>query len=119
MNIAREISFPPDLLVSCLIWSLGPHVVAAPVAAEFVQERERLEGLHAIEEQHTVEVIGFVLDHTRGEAGGLNLDLLPRAFERADDDLARTRDAAADVGNAQAPFPVFDDARARRSRSQG
>ena len=54
----------------------GPHdsrlfrldFLTAPVAAELFEKRQRLERLHAIEEQHAIEVIGLVLDHARGEA---------------------------------------------------
>ena len=57
-------------------------VFAAPVAAELVEERQRLEGPHPIEEQHAVEVIGLVLDDARGEATGFQLDPLAACDRR-------------------------------------
>jgi hypothetical protein len=43
-------------------------LLTAPVTAELFEKRQRLEGLHAIEEQDTIEVVGLVLYHAGGEA---------------------------------------------------
>src|SRR4029079_18933339 len=108
---ARAMPRPPPVtrIEGMVKASLGPHVVPAPVAAELVQESEGLEGLHSVEKKHAVEMIGFVLDDTRGKAGGRKIHLFPRAIEGPHDDLPRALNAGPDVGNAQAPFPVFDD----------
>src|SRR5687768_7209474 len=89
--------------------SLRPHVVAAPIAPELVQERERLERLNPIEEEHTVQMIRFMRDDPRGEAGGRHFNFSPGPIERTEQNLSCTRNAAANVGNAQAAFPVVDD----------
>ena len=60
-------------------------------------------------------MIGLVLDDARREIrAALQLDALAVAVERAHLDLARPRHAAADVGDAQAAFPVLDDVAADR-----
>ena len=69
---------------------------------------------HAIEEEDAVEMIGFVLDDARRKVVRLHLDPFARAIERPDLDRARPRHAAADVGNAEAPFPVLDHLRLDR-----
>ncbi len=43
-------------------------LLTAPVPPELFEKRQRLEGLHPIEEQHAIEVVGLVLYHARGEA---------------------------------------------------
>src|SRR5688572_24019041 len=69
----------------------GIHVGPGPVAAELVEERQRLERLHSIEEQHAVEVIGLVLDDARGETARLHLEALAAAIVGAHEDLSRAR----------------------------
>src|SRR4051794_35928914 len=83
------------------------YVAAAPVTAVFLQERHRLERFHSIEEEYPVEVIVLVLDHARREVAGADLDAAPLAIVGLDPDLARARHAAADVGNAEAAFPIL------------
>ena len=80
-----------------------------PVARVLVEEGQRLERPHPIEEQHAVEMIGLVLDDARRKIVRAQLDALAVPVERAHLDLARPRHAAADVGDAQAAFPVLDD----------
>ena len=85
-----------------------------PVARVLVEKRQRLERLHPIEEQHAVQVIGFVLDDPRWEIVRAQLEAFAVPIERAHLDLARPRHAAADVRNAQTAFPVLDDVARRR-----
>ena len=70
---------------------LAVTFVPAPVAAELVQERQRLERLHPVEEQHAVEVIGLVLDHARREAARVDLDPLAAPIVGPHLDLPRAR----------------------------
>src|SRR5687767_9521744 len=77
-----------------------------PVLAVLVQEGQRLEGRHPVEEEHAVEVIVFVLDDARLKAGELQLLSCALAIQPPDPDAGVARDPAADVGDAQAPFPV-------------
>ena len=58
------------------------RLVLAPVARVLVQERQRLERLHPIEEQHAVEVIGLVLDDARRKIVRAQLDA-PALADRA------------------------------------
>ncbi len=53
-------------------------------------------------------MIGLVLNHARGEAAGAQFNRLPLSIVGADDDAAGARHTTANLGNAQAPFPVFD-----------
>src|SRR6185503_6015698 len=64
---------------SVLVLGVEPRVL--------VEEGERLEGRHAIEEQHAVEVIGLVLRDARGKTLERQLDGAAGAIERADDDV--------------------------------
>src|SRR5437899_2496231 len=82
------------------------YVPPAPVLAELLEKRQRLERRHAIEKQHAVEVIGLVLDDARRETARVDLDPASAAVVRLHLDLPRARDAAADVGNAEAAFPL-------------
>src|SRR5262245_45585716 len=77
---------------------------AAPVAAELLEVGQRLKVFHAIEEQHAVEMIGFVLDDAGSEILRRELEPFPPPIERADDDLARARHLAPDVRDAQTAF---------------
>src|SRR5215208_3487370 len=77
-----------------------------PVLAVLVQECQRLERRHPIEEQHAVEVIVLVLDDTRLEADELQFLSRALTIQPADLDARVTRNPAANVGDAQAPFPV-------------
>src|SRR4051794_4491110 len=70
------------------------HVVAAPVPSKLVEKRQRLKVLHPVEEQNSIEMISFMLDHARGETGSRHFDLLARAIEGANDDVSRTRHPA-------------------------
>ena len=52
-------------------------------------------------------MIGLVLSHTRREFLEPQLDLLPVAVECPHGDVGEPRNHAADVRNAEAPFPSF------------
>src|SRR5437773_1706356 len=105
--IARPIPRPPP--VTRIVGMLLLH----PVAGVLLEEGQRLERLHPVDEQDAVEVIGFMLDDARGEAVRADLEARAFAIVRPHGDLAGARDASADVGNAEAAFPVLDDLRAR------
>src|SRR5829696_262225 len=77
-----------------------------PVLAVLVEECQRLQRRHPIEEEHAVEVIVLVLDDARLEAE--ELQLLSRALpiQPADPDARVARHSATDVRNAQASLPV-------------
>ncbi len=78
------------------------------IARVLLEVGQRFEALHAIEEQHAVEMIGLVLDDARGEILQLELEALAVAIERRHLDVLRARHAAAHFGNAQAAFPALD-----------
>src|SRR6185369_11759661 len=80
-----------------------------PVARVLVQECQRLERPHPIEEQDPVQMIGFVLNDARRKIRGANFNLLAVPVEGAHFDFPKPGHAAADVGDAQAAFPVFDE----------
>src|SRR6185503_5518477 len=86
-------------------------LVLAVETRVLVQERQRLERFHPIEKQHAVQVIGLVQDDARWKAMRAQLNPSALPIERADLDLTRARHAPADVGDAQAAFPVVDDGR--------
>src|SRR5947209_4403990 len=54
-------------------------------------------------------MIGLVLDDAGRKIVDAQLDAVPFPVQGADLDFPRARDATADIGDAQAPFPVFDD----------
>ena len=54
-------------------------------------------------------MIGFVLDHPRGEIVRVQLDRFAGSIVGAHHDLARARHAPPHVGDAETPFPLFDD----------
>src|SRR4051812_35403584 len=89
-------------------WRRSGSLVFDPVAGILVEEGQRLQRPHPIEEQDAVEMIGLVLDDAGGEVAGVELDAFAASIERADFDHARPRHPAANVRNAQAPLPVFD-----------
>ncbi len=59
-------------------------------------------------------MIGFMLDDTRRVVARVQLDALAVTVPRADLDFPGPRHSAADVGNAQAAFPVLFDLRTDR-----
>src|SRR6185312_89822 len=79
------------------------------VSGVLVKECQRFERAHAIEEQDAVEMIRLVLGDPRRKIPERHVDPAPLAVQAAQPDFLRARHAAADVGNAQAAFPVFDD----------
>src|SRR4029450_9576538 len=79
--------------------------VLDPVSGVFIQKRQRLERPHPIEKQDAIEVIRFVLNHPGREGLRMTLDPLTCPIEGPNFDLARPRDAAADVWNAETSFP--------------
>ncbi len=83
------------------------HVPGIPEAAELVQECQRLERLHPIEEQHAVEMIRLVLHDAGGEPLHAHLQPAPLAIVGAHLDRGRARHLPANAGNAQAAFPVL------------
>src|SRR5581483_131590 len=111
--IARPIPRPPPV-TSTVDIDRRLFLVLRPVAAVFVEEGERFEGFHAVDEEHAIEVIGLVLDDARRKVVRADLDALAVAIEGAHFDLTRTRHAAADVRDAQTSFPVFDHVDADR-----
>src|SRR5207249_1858800 len=82
-------------------------IVLDPVTGILFEVGQRFERPHAIEEEHAVQVIGFMLDHARRKVLRTQFDAIAPAVQRADPDFACTRNAPADVGNAQAAFPVL------------
>ena len=84
-------------------------LVLYPVSGVFIQERQRLERTHPIEKQDPIEVICFVLNHPGREALRMKFDPLTCPIEGPNLDLARPRDAAADVWNAETSFPSLVD----------
>src|SRR5206468_11894172 len=83
------------------------RLLLRPIARVFVEERQRLERPHPVDEQDAVEMIGLVLNDALTELARLDLDALAVAVVRAHLDLARPRHEAADLGNAQAALPVL------------
>ena len=102
---------PHSLVVVFVVVFFAADVMARVL----VQKGQRLEGAHPIEEQHAVQVIGFVLDDPRGKIVGLDLDALALAVEGTDLDVRRSWHATPDVRNAQAPLPSLDGLRAESS----
>src|SRR5947208_11688883 len=80
-----------------------------------VEEGQRLHRLHAIEEEHAIEVIGLVLGHARGEILQRQLDAAPGPVERLERDVAVARHHAADVGDAETALPSLFGRRAARN----
>src|SRR3954449_2893369 len=78
-----------------------------PEAAELVEERQRIERVHAVEEQHAVEMIGLVLDHARGEAAGAHVDAPSGAVVGLHLNLACARYFSPDVRDAEAALPIL------------
>src|SRR5687768_16893379 len=70
-----------------------------PVTLVLLEEGERLERAHAIEEQHAVEVIGFVLNNPRGKTRRAEFDGTAVSIETFHRDLPRARHLTADVRN--------------------
>ena len=89
--------------------SLLVVLVLRPIAMVFVHERQRLERAHAIEEQHAVQMIGLVLNHSRRQPSGGELHPPALSIVRVDLDLVRSRHEPADVRNAQTAFPPLLD----------
>src|SRR4029079_6709569 len=77
-------------------------LVFRPEARVLVQERERLERLHAIEEQHAVQVVVLVLDDAGRKRFELHVDGLAVAIEAAHAHATVARHLAADVRDAEA-----------------
>ena len=53
-------------------------------------------------------MIGLVLNDTSRKVAGGKLDSGPGPVECGDPNLARSRDTAAHVGDAEAAFPILD-----------
>src|SRR6185503_18280771 len=84
-------------------------VVFRPEARVLVQERERLERLHPIEEQHAIQVVVLVLDDARRKLFELHVEGLAVAIEATHAHATVARHLAADVRDAQAALPVLDE----------
>src|SRR4029077_2618986 len=85
-----------------------------PVALELGQETEGLHGLHAVEKDLPIEMVALVLDDAGVEALGGEAEAFAVAAVRLDADTRRAWDLAAQVGHAEAPFPVLVLLRAER-----
>src|SRR5713226_9496700 len=72
--MARPMPRPPP------VTRIVTPLVLAPVAGVLVEERERLVGLHAIDEEHAVQMVGLVLNDPRREIMGMQLDAVARAI---------------------------------------
>jgi hypothetical protein len=69
---------------------------------------QRFKGPHAIDEEHAVQMIVFVLNDSRREIACAKLDSLGMTIQRPNGDLFRPRHQTANAGNAEASFPIFD-----------
>lgn len=78
-----------------------------PVPREFLQEGKRGEVLHAVEVDFAVQMIELVLDYARVKVVGFEVELLAVSIESLNVNAFIARHAAAQVGNAEASFPVF------------
>jgi glucose-1-phosphate thymidylyltransferase len=58
-----------------------------PVLLIFIHEGQRLEGAHAIEEQHAIEMIGLVLDHPGRQTLGDETQAMPFPIQSFDADF--------------------------------
>src|SRR5262249_61030690 len=81
----------------------------SPEARVLVEEGQRLERRHSIEEEHAVQVIGFVLDHARRKIVRVQLEALGVAVQCSNLDLPGAGDAPADIGDAEAALPILHD----------
>src|SRR5258708_22100965 len=66
-------------------------IVLRPVPLIFIEIRQRREIPHAIEKQHAVQVVCFVLNDASREIIGRDLDLSTRTIQPADRDGAQAR----------------------------
>src|SRR5258708_394459 len=93
-------------------WSrsgVSQRSILSPIAGILFEKRQRLERSHAIEEEHAVEMVGFVLDDARRKIVRAQFHTLAVPIVGADADLTSARHASANVRNAETSFPVLDD----------
>jgi len=85
----------------------GRRSVLRPVLRVLLEEAQRLERLHPVDEQDAVEMVDLVLRHAGRVAFEVELDAVAASIERAHLDLVGTDDAAAQLREAEAAFPVL------------